>query len=366
MSKDRAFYSEDCHKNELVAELRRLGEENQKLKSMIHIIRGNYQGLQTQLTKKQEEYLRSFPSSLGRDLTLGTDVAEETNNEGHGHQATDHSGDSSAAHSESSQEKKSKSSMENDRLPSKKRKVNYELDQSTNGESNSYEDISLPNKKPHVATMNSDYPKVPLPKKIVTVRTRSETTTVNDGCQWRKYGQKTTRNSLWPRAYYKCAVSSCPVKKQVQRCTEDPGIVSTTYEGDHNHLLSPVAMAAMTATTNERGEGLTRGNELPFHPSIATISSMGSSPTITLDFTDNPIPASNPNQLPNPASHPIRPQVQGGSFSQFPSSLYNSNTNYSQLGFDPVASIKSDPNFAAALAAAVASSILQLGATSKG
>ncbi|KAK6942285.1 WRKY domain [Dillenia turbinata] len=57
-----------------------------------------------------------------------------------------------------------------------------------------------------------------------------------DGFQWRKYGQKVTRDNPSPRAYFKCSFApTCPVKKKVQRSAEDESIMVVIYDGKHNH-----------------------------------------------------------------------------------------------------------------------------------
>nr|AYU71090.1 transcription factor WRKY3 [Lilium regale] len=69
----------------------------------------------------------------------------------------------------------------------------------------------------------------------IIVQTTSEVDLLDDGYRWRKYGQKVVKGNAYPRSYYKCTSVGCNVRKHVERASNDPKAVITTYEGKHNH-----------------------------------------------------------------------------------------------------------------------------------
>ncbi|XP_062212475.1 probable WRKY transcription factor 58 [Phragmites australis] len=77
-------------------------------------------------------------------------------------------------------------------------------------------------------------PRVVKKPKII-IQTPSEVDLLDDGYRWRKYGQKVVKGNPRPRSYYKCTADNCNVRKQIERASNDPRCVLTTYTGRHNH-----------------------------------------------------------------------------------------------------------------------------------
>lgn len=104
----------------------------------------------------------------------------------------------------------------------------------------------------------------------IVVHAAGDVGTSNDGYRWRKYGQKMVKGSPHPRSYYRCSSSGCPVRKHVERATDNSTAIIVTYEGKHDHDMpvpkkhcgspksSPPASALLTANKPPSRESETK------------------------------------------------------------------------------------------------------------
>ncbi|KAK6921931.1 WRKY domain [Dillenia turbinata] len=127
--------------------------------------------------------------------------------------------------------------------------------------------------------------------------TKSEVDHLEDGYRWRKYGQKAVKNSPFPRSYYRCTNSKCTVKKRVERSSEDPTIVITTYEGQHCHH----------AVGFPRGGVI--GNESAFASHLTNTASQFYYPGAVQVHPQVPPSITHPSQVPNTREPRVQPEA---------------------------------------------------------
>ncbi|KAG5563023.1 hypothetical protein RHGRI_005689 [Rhododendron griersonianum] len=173
-----------------------------------------------------------------------------------------------------------------------------------------------------ISNVSKVFAKTPPSDTTLVSSNNKQNIVVKDGYQWRKYGQKVTRDNPSPRAYYKCSFApNCPVKKKVQRSVEDPSLVVAIYEGEHNHL-PPNFQAEMP---------------LGFNQLASMIPCSVSSP----NYTSSSSPRPNPSPMPDF----IRPGIDMSAFQQL-------------LVEKMADSLTRNPGFTTSLAAAISTRIL--------
>ncbi|KAH0666568.1 hypothetical protein KY285_027774 [Solanum tuberosum] len=324
LSRERENIGVKNEAGDLLEELNRVSSENKKLTEMLTVVCENYNALRNQMM----EYMRT-QNGVAEDSSAGSRKRKA----------------------------ESISNISNPVSNNNNNNNNMDVVHGRSSESSSSDEESCCKK------LREEHIKAKVT--IVSMKTDASDTSliVKDGYQWRKYGQKVTRDNPCPRAYFRCSFApGCPVKKKVQRSIEDQSIVVATYEGEHNHpqTSKPELGASTNTSTASRLNVTTIAGTTTSVPCSTTLNSSG--PTITLDLTAPKTVEKRDMKM----NHSTTSPTGGNSIRTTTSSTtttggeYQNRPEFQQFLIEQMAtSLTKDPSFKAALAAAISGKILQ-------
>ncbi|XP_009627902.1 probable WRKY transcription factor 40 [Nicotiana tomentosiformis] len=316
LSRDTMLVKDEA--GDLLEELNRVSSENKKLTEMLTVVCENYNALRNQLM----EYMNNQQNNGVVDDSAGS-------------------------------RKRKAENISNPNNNNKNNNLDIVCGRSSESSSSDEESSCKKPREEHIKTKVS----------VVSMKTEASDTSliVKDGYQWRKYGQKVTRDNPSPRAYFRCSFApGCPVKKKVQRSIDDQSIVVATYEGEHNHPINPskpeAAAGTTTTTTTSSGSRLNVRTIVGTTASVPCSTTLNpSGPTITLDLTEPKTVAKGDIMKTSSSISPT-----GGNSHRTTERDHYSKPEFQQFLIEQMASsLTKDPSFKAALAAAISGKILQ-------
>ncbi|XP_010931316.3 WRKY transcription factor WRKY24 [Elaeis guineensis] len=123
-------------------------------------------------------------------------------------------------------------------------------------------------------------------------QTLREQRTLDDGYNWRKYGQKPVKGSENPRSYYKCTFPNCPKRKKLERSL-DGQITEIVYKGAHNHPKPPSTRRNSASSQAFPASGAAEASDHSFGAQPGTlIDSVPTPENSSVSFGDDNLDAS--------------------------------------------------------------------------
>ncbi|KAI7730808.1 hypothetical protein M8C21_021407, partial [Ambrosia artemisiifolia] len=149
---------------------------------------------------------------------------------------------------------------------------NQSQEQNTKKEQNNFTNIQFQTQSDHSTEIyqqprlenyaNLETTKYSLQKQTLQSNNQSKHKKLNDGFNWRKYGQKQVKASENPRSYYKCTYQDCLMRKKVETST-DGDVIEIVYKGKHNHPKPQSNKRSFSSSVSDSSLLVHQSNEFP-------------------------------------------------------------------------------------------------------